>query len=72
MHGRRLIKSYSRTQSDISLSSAEAELYALVSAAKEALGLVAMIKNNRRAVEPLMSVDATTTIGIAERKGLAN
>ena len=41
MHGSHLLKAYSRTQSNIALSSGEAEYYGLVSTASEALGLVA-------------------------------
>ena len=70
MNGAHLIKSYSRTQSNIALSSAEAELYAMVSAASEGLGLAAMIKDCGRIVEPHLKVDATAAIGIAQRKGL--
>ena len=70
MNGQHLIKSYSRAQSNIALSSAEAELYALVSAASEALCLAAVIKDYGRIVEQFLSVDATAAIGIAQRKGL--
>ena len=70
MRGAHLIKSYSRTQSNIALSSAEAELYAMASAASEGLGLAAMIKDYGRIVEPHLKVDATAAIGIAQRKGL--
>ena len=70
MNGAHLIKSYSRTQSNIALSSAEAELYAMVSAASEGLGLAAMIQDYGRIVEPHLKVDATAAIGIAQRKGL--
>ena len=42
LHGSHVIKHYSRMQSTISLNSAEAELYATVSAASEGFGLAAM------------------------------
>ena len=42
MHGSHLVKAYSRTQSNVALSSGEAEFYGLVSTASVALGLVAM------------------------------
>ena len=42
MNGSHLIKAYRRSQSNIALSSGEAEFYALVAAASEALGIVAM------------------------------
>ena len=42
MNGSHLGKAYSRTQSNIALSSGEAGFYGLVSSASEVLGLVAM------------------------------
>ena len=41
MLGTHLIKTYSRQQKTIALSSAESKLYALVAASAEAMGLVA-------------------------------
>ena len=45
MHGAHLVKAFSRTQSNIALSSGEAEFYALVSTASDALGSVAMTED---------------------------
>ena len=45
MNGSHLIRAYSRTQSNIALSSGEAEFYALVATASEALGIVAMTED---------------------------
>ena len=70
MHGGHLLKSFSRTQSNIALSSAEAELYATVTAASEGMGLTAMAKDYGKEMVTKMQVDATAAIGIAERKGL--
>ena len=70
MHGGHLLKSFSRTQSNIALSSAEAELYATVTAASEGMGLTAMAKDYGKERVTHMHVDATAAIGIAERKGL--
>ena len=70
MHGLHFIKSYSRARSSIALSSAEAELYALVSAAMQGLGMKAMMRDYGKEVEPMIMVDATAAIGIAQRKGL--
>ena len=70
MHGGHLLKSYSRTQSNVALSSAEAELYATVSAASEGIGLGAMARDYGRDLRAHLHVDATAAIGIAERKGL--
>ena len=45
MHGAHLVKAFSRTQINIALSSGEAEFYALVSTASDALGSVAMTED---------------------------
>ena len=54
MHGPHLTKHDSRTQNTIALSSAEAELYATLAAASEALGSAAMCEEygGRRALGP--------------------
>ena len=70
MHGKHLLKSYSRTQSNIALSSAEAELYATVVGASEGLGFKAMGKDFGKSLEVRIHVDASAAIGIAQRKGL--
>ena len=68
--GGHLIKSYSRTQTNISLSSAEAELYSFVTAASEAMGLKSMMRDFGVLAEANLQVDASAAIGIAQRKGL--
>ena len=65
-----MIKSYSRTQSNIALSSAEAELYSFVTAASEALGMKSMFRDFGASFEACLQVDAIAAIGIAQRKGL--
>ena len=70
MFGKHLIKAYARTQSDIALSSAKAELYAIVTAASEAIGLKTMARDYGEEVTPYLHVDATVAIGIPQRKGL--
>lgn len=70
MHGCHLLKSYSRTQATIALSSGEAELYAMTMACSEALGLVAMGRDFGESMKPVVHVDASAAIGIAQRKGL--
>ena len=42
MHGEHSIRTFSKTQSNVALSSAEAELYAMVAAASEGIGTKAM------------------------------
>ena len=70
VHGKHLIRSFSRTQSSIALSSAEAELYAMVSAASEGMGARAMVKDYGGQVGINLFVDASAAIGVAQRKGL--
>ena len=70
MHGSHLLDSYAKTQSNIALSSAEAELYAFVSAASDAIGLRSMARDFGLDLTPHLFVDATAAIGIAQRKGL--
>ena len=59
MHGKHLLKTYSRTQSTIALSSAEAELYATVQGASEGLGMAAMALDFGKVMVPWMYVDAS-------------
>ena len=68
--GGRLLKAYSRTQAVVAPSSAEAELYSLVMAASEALGIRVMAADFEVELETCMSVDASAAIGIARKKGL--
>ena len=70
MIGTHLIKSWSRAQHVISLSSAEAELYAAVRAATEIMGVAALMEDMRRATKLTLAVDATATIGMLSREGL--
>ena len=70
MHGKQLLKTYSRTQSTIAPSSAEAELYATVQEASEGLGMAAMAFDFGKVMVPWMCVDASAAIGIAHRKRL--
>ena len=70
MHGSHLIKAYSRTQSNIALSSGEAEFYALVSTASEALGVLAMSEDFGDKTEAYLYADASAAIGVANREGL--
>ena len=70
MIGAHLIKAFSRTQAVVALSSAEAELYALVTAASETLGLKAVAADFGIDLGAWMWVDASAAIGIARRKGL--
>ena len=70
LHGSHFIKGWSRQQSLIALSSAEAELYGAVKASSEALGLRsnAMDLGMKRRVR--LYADASAALGIIHRQGL--
>ena len=68
--GRHLIKSWSKTQSLVALSSAESELYACVKSAAEALGVMAILKDLGMEVSTKVFADASAALGIIARKGL--
>ena len=70
MHGSHLVKAYSRTQSIIVLSSGAAEFYGLVSTVPETIGLVAMSEDFGDKIDALLYVDASASIGVANREGL--
>ena len=59
-----IIKTWSRTQTNIALSSAEAELYAEVKAASETLGLASMLKDLGMSCPARIMGDASAALGI--------
>ena len=64
------IKMWSRTQALVSLSSAEAELYAAIKACSETLGFLPLLQDYQvHAVGKVMS-DASAALGIIKRQGL--
>ena len=72
MMGRHLIKSWSRTQDSVTLSSAEAELVALSKLAMEMLGIWSMACERRMIDDSVASklfVDASAALSIAKRHG---
>ena len=64
------IKSWSTTQSVLALSSAEAELYALVKGAAQSLGLISLAADLGIKVEVMIHSDASAALGIVAREGL--
>ena len=72
MLGKHYIRGWSKTQAVVALSSAEAELYAAVKGACEALGAVSLEHDFGADVKVQMHMDASAAIGIVERKGLCN
>ena len=70
MLGKHMIKSWSITQSVISLSSGEAEYYAMVKGGTVGLGISAMLRELGIQVKLNIKTDASAALGIARRKGL--
>ncbi len=70
MIGDHVIKSYSKQQKVIALSSAEAELYAMVAASAEALAVIAFARDLGMKMEGDVYTDSSAALGIAQRKGI--
>ena len=70
--GQHLIKSWSKTQKIIALSSGEAELYSAVKAVSEAIGLRSLIRDLGSDAGIRLLVDARATMGMLARKGLGS
>ena len=67
--GRRFIKGWSRTQGSITLSSAEAELVAMVKTAAEVIGILGMMKDWDHSGRAVVLADSSAALGIADRRG---
>ena len=70
MIGRHCIRSWSKTQSTIALSSAEAELIALVKSTTEGIGMTSLMRDVGRASKVQVYADASAALGIVARKGI--
>ena len=70
LNGSHYVKSWSKTQSLVALSSAESELYALVKASAEALGIKTTLKDMNKEIGILVYSDASAALGIIQRQGL--
>ena len=68
--GAHLIKSWSSTQSSISLSSGEAEFYGVVKATGIALGYQALLRDLEVKLPVRVWTDSTASMGICGRQGL--
>ena len=67
--GGHVIKSYARQQKTVALSSAEAELHAMVAASAETIGLINLCKDMGLKLEGEVYADSSAAIGIAQRNG---
>ena len=71
MLGSHLIRSYSKTQSVIAKSSGESELYAVIRASTEGLGMITLLKDlGIKDAKVRIGMDASAAIGMAQRTGL--
>ena len=70
MLGTHTIKTWSSTQSSISLSSGEAEFYGVVRAAGIALGQQSLLRDFGHDVRVRVWTDSSAAIGICQRQGL--
>ena len=70
MHGNHLIRSWSRMQNLVSLSSAEAELYGTVRASSELLGCRSLARDFGQGPSARLYADASAALGIIHRQGL--
>ena len=70
MMGGHALKSWSKRQQVIALSSAEAELYAATRAASEAIGMASMLHELGHDVKINLLIDSTSAIALAHRDGL--
>jgi hypothetical protein len=68
--GKHLIKSWSSTQSSVSLSSGESEFYGVVKAAGVALGYQSLLRDVGLDLPVRVWTDSTATLGICGRQGL--
>ena len=68
--GTHVIKTYSRQQKTVALSSAEAELHAMVAASAELLGVIGMCGDLGLDVKGEVYADSAAALGISNRTGV--
>ncbi len=64
------LKAWSSTQAVLALSSAEAELYALVKGSSMVLGLMSLLRDLGQCVDGRVHCDSSAALGIVQRRGL--
>ena len=67
--GGHVIKSYARQQRTVALSSAEAELHAMVAASAETIGIVSLCRDMGVEMTGEVYADSSAALGIAQRSG---
>ena len=70
MLGNHLVKSYSKTQTNIALSSAESEFYATMKVCQESIGMISLAKEVMMDIKAKVMVDASAALGVAQRMGI--
>ena len=70
MMGSHVIKTWSTTQSVVSISSGEADYYAMVKGASSGIGIQAMMEEMNIKVGLRLNTDASAAVGIAMRRGV--
>ena len=68
--GDHLLKTYSRQQRVVAISSAEAELYAMVAASAETMAIVAYAGDLGMIVTGEVYTDSAAALGISKRAGI--
>ena len=68
--GDHVIKTYSRQQKVVALSSAEAELYAMVAASAESLAVISYSRDLGRELGGEIYTDSAAALGISQRAGI--
>ena len=71
MVGSHLIKTYSKTQATIAKSSAESELYGIVRATCECLGMMTLLEDLGAEYTARLHMDATAAQGVIDRQGIS-
>ena len=69
-HGQHMLRHWSKTQSTVALSSAEAELTGICSGASQGIGMRSMMKDLGLSWNLIVRSDAAAAIGICKRRGL--
>ena len=69
MIGTHFIKGWARTQNHVTMSSAEAELIALVKCTQECMGIQSMLRDWGQHLTSTLYADSSAALAIAKRKG---
>ena len=69
-YGRHILKMWCKTQAVVALSSAEAELYGIVRASAETLGVMSLFADFGQSVRGCVLGDASAALAIVQRQGI--